>query len=217
MLTSSLEQTQIALDSGDYEVLHQELADRARPTTDWDTFLARLRGGRYRVSLDATNLLADIHGSHEALTSLGHALGGRLVAVVADAGCGKTQLAAQLTASTDDRPSGILLHGRDLQAGHALDNLAGRVTIQGMRVETFEALIASVDAAGQRAHRRLPIVIDGLNEAEDPRDWKGALASLDVMLQGYPYVLVVCTLRPAFVAGNTPGRYEVVRHGWFRG
>ena len=204
VLVGILRQTQTALVNGDYEVLRQEFADHARPTRDWEVLLSRLRAGRYRASLDATNLVADIRGSYEALSSLGRALGRRLVAVLAEWGCGKTELAGQLTAATGDRLAGILLFGGDLQAGDTLDDLAGRVTIQGERVQTFEALVASLDAAGQRAGRRLPIVIDGLNEAEDPRDWKGPLASVDVIMKKYPYVLVVCTLRPAFVQDALP-------------
>jgi hypothetical protein len=80
----------------------------------------------------------------------------------------------------------------------------------------MEALVAAVDAAGQRAHRRLPIVIDALNEAEDPRNWKGPLASLDEILRGYPYVLVICTLRTAFVDDALPlgiGRLDIPGFG----
>ncbi|MDP2856970.1 MAG: hypothetical protein Q8P50_03225, partial [Bacillota bacterium] len=117
---------------------------------------------------------------------------------LADAGCGKTELAAQLTSSDGERPAGVLLHGRDLPAGGSLDDLAHRVVIQGTQVSTMEALVAAVDAAGQRARRRLPIVVDALNEAEDPRDWKALIASLHEMLRRYPYVLAVCTLRTAF-------------------
>jgi hypothetical protein len=128
----------------------------------------------------------------------------RLIAVLAGAGCGKTQLAAQLTAALGDRPAGILLHGRDLHTGHSLDDLANRVVIQGTPVSSMEALVAAVDAAGQRAHRRLPIVIDGLNEAEDPREWQRTLAPLAETLRQYPYVLVICTVRTAFADEALP-------------
>lgn len=204
VLRNSLTHTLEALRRGDYEVLRQELAGCDHPTKAWDVLLRWLRAARHSVSLDVTNLRADMHGAHEALTSLDRAMTKRLVAVVADAGCGKTELAAQLTSATEDRPAGILLHGRDLHAGHGLDALARRVAIHGTPIPTFEALVAAVDAAGQRVGRRLPIVIDGLNEAEDPRDWKGALAALHVVLQQYPYVLVVCTLRPAFIEESLP-------------
>ena len=43
--------------------------------------------------------------------------------------------------------------------------------------------MAAVDAAAQRQNTKLPIVIDGLNEAEDPRDWKDLLSSLAVTLK----------------------------------
>lgn len=68
----------------------------------------------------------------------------------------------------------------------------------------MEALVAAVDAAGQRAHRRIPIVIDGLNEAEDPRKWKSELASLNRLLGSYAYVLVICTVRTAFANEALP-------------
>lgn len=207
-LRDSLVQIKEALGHGDYDVLRQELAGRVRPEKKWDSLLREFRAGRHPVSLQATNLVADMHGWYEAMASLDLALSQRMVAVIADAGCGKTQLAAQLTAATDERPAGILMHGRDLHAGNNLDDLAGRLVINGVRVESFEALVAAVDAAGQRAGRRLPIVLDGLNEAEDPRDWKIPLASSQVILDQYPYTLVVCTLRSAFVDEALPDELD---------
>jgi len=203
-LVSSLTQTHVALGRGDYEILRQQLTNQISPGREWDILLRWLRANRHPVSLATTNLVADLHGAYNALTALQEALALCLVAVIADAGCGKTELAAQLTAHTYDRPAGVLLQGRDLHAGYSLDDLARRVVIHGKPVPSFEALIAAVDAAGQRACRRLPIVVDGLNEAEDPRDWKSPLASLAVTLQRYPYVIVVCTLRSAFAAETLP-------------
>lgn len=188
-----------ALDRGDLDLLQQQLASWP---IQLDPKLAalprRLRAARERAGLTATNALADVRRARALLAEVGICLGMRQVAVLAEAGCGKTELAAQLTAAVGDRPAGLLLHGRDLPAGHSLDDLARRVVIQGAPVASMEALVSAVDAAGQRAHRRLPIVIDGLNEAEDPRDWKSMLASLDETLRQYPYVLVVCTVRTAF-------------------
>lgn len=203
-LAGSLSQTFAALGRGDYEVLRQQLTSIVFPGPERDAWVRRLRAARHPIALTAANVLADLYGAQKALTALRRALEGRLIAVVADAGCGKTELAAELTVATDDRPAGVLLHGADLHAGHTLDDLARKVTINGRPVPSFEALLAAVDAAGQRAARRLPVVIDGLNEAEDPRNWKGQLASLSVTLQGYPYVLVVCTLRSAFAGDTLP-------------
>lgn len=203
-LSTSMDEIHIALNSGDYEILRQQIKGRAVPGHEWDDLLRRLRSGRHLAALAATNLLADMHGVYKVLCALFNALSGYLVAVIADAGYGKTELAAQLTAPSNGRPAGILLHGGDLYAGHTLDDLSRGLTIQGRPVPSFESLVAAVDAAGQRTGRRLPIVIDGLNEAEDPRVWKDQLASCGATLEKYPNVLVVCTLRSPFADETLP-------------
>jgi hypothetical protein len=210
VVSDALNETHAALAQGDLDLLRQRLAGRpGRPSQELAALPRRLRAARSKASLTVTNALADDRRARSLLTKVDADLGERLIAVLADAGCGKTELAAQLTAAVDDRPAGILLQGRDLHAGHDLDDLAGGVVIQGLPVSSMEALVAAVDAAGQRARRRLPIVIDGLNEAEDPRDWKSALASLDEALWQYPYVLVVCTVRTAFADEALPA--DIIR------
>lgn len=196
MVGALLADAHTGLGRGDLDLLRQQLATSPGPLeSDLAALPRRLRAARERAGLIVTNVVADIRRARTLLAEVDACLGTRLVGVLADAGCGKTQLAAQLTAPVGDRCAGILLYGRDLHAGHNLDDLARHIVIQGMPVPSMEALIAAVDAAGQRAHRRLPIVIDGLNEAEDPRDWKRPLASLQETLHKYPYVLVVCTVR----------------------
>ena len=133
--------------------------------------------------------------AQELLDEVEELLGVGLVAVLADAGGGKTQMAAQLTAPQDGRPAGILLHGRDLHKGQTLDDLARHFLINGNPMTSMERLLETLDAAGKRAGCRLPVVIDGLNEAENPKDWKGPLAILSETIKRYPNVLVVCTLR----------------------
>ena len=44
---------------------------------------------------------------------------------------------------------------------------------------------------------RIPIVIDGLTEAEDPATWKGELGALGVTLRRFRHVVVIATLRPS--------------------
>lgn len=200
----SLKQIKRSLENGDFDILRQELESFGFPKGNWNTLLGRLRSIRHCCVLGATNMLADIHGADKLCRNLKHVLEPQFIAVIAKAGCGKTQLAAQLTTNTEDRSAGVLLFGKNLQAGQTMDNLAGRITIQGERVKSFEALLAAVDSAGERSGKRLPIVIDGLNEAEDPRDWKDALASLRITVKKYPYVLLVCTLRPEFADQALP-------------
>lgn len=185
---------------GDLDLLRDDLISRPRVLApDVATTPRRLRAGNHRAGLYVTNAVAGCHDTMRLLTDVEAAFSSRVVAVLAPAGCGKTQLAAQLTAGTAARPHGVLLHGRDLHANHTLDDLARRVSIAAQPVHSMESLLAAVDAAGQRARRRLPVVIDGLNESEDPRAWKPLLAALEVTLAKYTYVLLVCTLRPEFV------------------
>lgn len=208
-VATALAEGYAALERGDLDLLRQQVESHPAPRFQELAAVPRqLRAVRHRAALSVTNALADGRGARALLDEISTRPGMRLVGVLAEAGYGKTELAAQLTAAVGDRPPGLLLHGGNLAVGHRLDDLAHSVVIQGVQVATMEALIAAVDAAGQCAHRRLPIVIDGLNEAEDPRVWKAMLSALDQTLTRYPYVLVVCTLRTAFVDDALPPQIE---------
>lgn len=201
---------------GDLDLLRDELTARPR-TLPTDVAIAprRLRSGNHRVGLYSTNAVAACRDALRLLDEIETDFASRAVAVLAPAGCGKTQLAAQLTSGTATRPPGVLLHGRELHATHSADDLARRLSIASQPMPSMEALLAAVDAAGQRTGHRLPVVIDGLNEAEDPRMWKALLASLEATLTKYPYVLLVCTLRPEFVDDALPdGMCRVKMQGY---
>ncbi len=197
----------VAMDirSGDLDLLRETVSSQPRALhPNVATAPRRLRSGNHRAGLYATNAVARCHDTLRLLGNIETAFSSRFVAVLAPAGCGKTHLAAQLTAEAAFRPHGVLLHGCDLHATHTLDDLAHQVLIAAQPIPSMESLLAAVDAAGQRARRRLPVVIDGLNESEDPRAWKHLLSSLEVTLASYPYVLLVCTLRPEFVGDALP-------------
>ncbi|MCC6747124.1 MAG: hypothetical protein IT371_05650 [Deltaproteobacteria bacterium] len=201
----TLDRVAAGIGVGDLDLLRDEFTARLRAVSvEVATAPRRLRAGNQRAGLYATNSVAGCHDAIRVLSEVEAAFSSRLVAVLAPAGCGKTHLAAQLTARTTARPHGVLLHGRDLHANHTLDDLARRVSIAAQPVPSMEALLAAVDAAGQRAQKRLPIFIDGLNESEDPRTWKPLLAALETTLAKCPYVLLVCTLRPEFVDDALP-------------
>lgn len=195
-LMGTLRQVYDLLGIGDLQFVRQQLNARTRCLDkDVSAIPRRMRGFRLPCALEATNALAELKRGMRLLDEVDRFLGARLVAVLADAGGGKTQLAAELTSALPDRPAGILLLGRELHSGRVLDDLAKRISIQGMPISSIEALVAALDAAAQRARRRLPIVIDGLNEAEDPREWKAPLSSLNALLQRFANVLVITTLR----------------------
>lgn len=188
----------LALGVGDLDAIKQLLStDFAQPSRHRKTLMG-LRAARAKCSLSAANLVADLYATSSELTELRKSVAARMVGVLAAAGEGKSELAVQVTQPSGDFPGGVLLLGKDLHAGQDLDHLAGAFKISGRPVQTFERLVAALDAAGQRAGKRLPLIIDGLNEAEDPRNWKGSLYRAEELLRSYPYVLLVVTLRNEF-------------------
>ncbi len=201
-----------ALSRMDFEEL-RILLGASRPDINSEHVSAlprRMRNRGLFRQVYATNALDDMRQGFRLLDEVRSLTCETMVAIIAEAGGGKTHLAAQVTAPDErsHRPAGVFFQARDLKHGHDLNSLAAKFTIQGKTVQSMEALLAAVNAAGQRASRRLPLVFDGLNEAEDPRDWKPLLAQLRVRLQQYPYVLCVCTLRS--------GRREVDDSMWIR-
>src|SRR5699024_6082349 len=137
-------------------------------------------------------------------------------AVLAAAGEGKSELAVKVTQPEGEYPGGILLLGKNLHSGQGLDDLVTAFKISGRPAESFDRLIEAVDAAGQRAGKRIPIVIDGLNEAEDPRNWRDELSRADELLKNFPYVLLVVTLRNEFAQMCLPEGFPQVEHNGFQ-
>lgn len=185
--------------NGDLELLRVKLDGRPRVISK-DVIAAprMMRGARLACGLIATDALADLSHGIEMLEEVASFLGTRIIAVIADAGGGKTQMSAELTAEIRGiRPAGIFMRGSELHSGRTMDDLpkCNGIAIQGNPIPSIEALLSALDSAGQRARRRLPFIIDGLNEAQCPSDWKDSLASLAIMLDRFPNVLVVCTVR----------------------
>lgn len=118
-----------------------------------------------------------------------------VLAVVGDAGSGKSHLGAQITAPQEGTPAGVYIRGVELHRGATLDDLASRIPDLG--VASFTDLLEACDAVGARNGLRLPVVIDGLNEAHRPEDWSDLLAQLIPSLDQYPNVKVILTYRGA--------------------
>lgn len=137
-----------------------------------------------------------------------------MIGIVAAAGLGKTHLAAQLTASAGQRTAGVFIQGGRLRAGGTLDDLARR--IPGLKVERFEALLEALNSAGARAGVRIPLVIDGLNEAERPSEWRALLDELVPALGAYPHVAVIVTLREELAARAVPDTAATLDLKWDR-
>lgn len=198
-----LDNLETMLFDGDIESLHEWLTSSTLFISDsTKRFVRVLRKLKLPIALDAANALDDMFLAKRLFNSIDEKLKVTLIAVLADAGGGKTQLSAQLSSANQGAVCGIYIQGKFLDKASSLDSLAKRYKINGASVGTFEELVSALNSAGQRAKCRLPIVIDGLNEAEDPRVWKDELASILPVLENAKNVLLVCTLR----TGELPRR-----------
>jgi hypothetical protein len=176
--------------------IRERLADRKVPATSprrLRALVLALRKRRLPAALAVSGLGAEVRSAVSWLQHASDLISTPLIAVVAAAGHGKTQLGAQLTAPEDANIAGVFIQGGRLRAGETLDELARR--IPGLKVDRFEDLLEALDAAGARSGQRLPLVVDGLNEAERPTGWRPLLEQLVPVLDAYPHVLVVLTLR----------------------
>lgn len=211
-----LDDLHTALGSGDFDAIKNMLAAKPPQPVRYDRLLSKLRGVRSDGAPLTANLVADIHSLSSVMLSLEQSISVRTVAVLAAAGEGKSELAVKVTEPDGDLPGGILLLGKNLHAGQGLDDLVSAFKISGRPAESFDRLVEAVDAAGQRAGKRIPIVIDGLNEAEDPRNWRYELARAQEFLKGFPYVLLVVTLRNEFAPMCLPEDFPLVEHNGFQ-
>ena len=131
-----------------------------------------------------------------------------VVAVVGPAGSGKTHFGAALTAARGRRPCGVFIEAWPMKARGTTNDLVERV--QGIEASTFEELLEAVEAAGARAGTRIPLVVDGLNESEDPEVWKGELERLHVLIGRFEYIVVVVTVRPLAVEFVLPEKTKKI-------
>ncbi|MFD6096360.1 NACHT domain-containing protein [Nocardiopsis flavescens] len=176
--------------------VRQCLADQQPPGSSPRTLrrlLSKLRQRRVPETPLVTGLGAEIRDIVQWLADTQADAEVPLLVVVAAAGQGKTHLAAQMTSPTDQPTAGVFIQGASLHTGNTLDDLVRRTP--GIRVDRFEDLLEALNSAGTRAGCRIPLVIDGLNEAERPLEWRTLLARLAPALGSYPQVAVIVTLR----------------------
>ncbi|MFE9792329.1 hypothetical protein ACFYRL_11360 [Streptomyces goshikiensis] len=181
------------------------LADQQSPETSPRTLrrlVLKLRQHRLPEAPLVTGLGAEIRDIVQWLADTRADAEAPLLAVVAAAGQGKTHLAAQMTSPHDQPTAGVFVQGASLHAGDTLDDLARR--IPGLRVDRFDDLLEALNSAGARAGCRIPLLIDGLNEAERPLVWRTLLAGLAPTLGSYPHVAVIVTLREVLAEQTLP-------------
>ncbi|WP_122901978.1 hypothetical protein [Acinetobacter sp. B51(2017)] len=204
-LSSFLNSLFSELAAGNFEKAKELLVEDL--SCDWSKYrktIARLRANRSHTAMFAANLLADFYAFSEEIKKVRNALNAKVITIVGKAGDGKTDLALEICRPRDGINAGVLFLGKDLNAGENLDHLVKSFKIYGRPINTFEDLLEAVDAAGQRLCKRIPIVIDGLSESEDPRNWRNEVAKANALLENYPNILLVLTLRGEFYKDCIP-------------
>jgi hypothetical protein len=84
----------------------------------------------------------------------------------------------------------------------------GLARAAGLTGRSGQDLIEAIDALGARLGRRVPLVVDGLNEADEPRAWRDVIARLRGLLPAYPNVLGLVTCRPSYADAILPEAVE---------
>jgi hypothetical protein len=206
-----------ACNSGRPDEARALVTDDARPAIavrDVRRLARRLRAQRNPLALIASTVEPDLRYALRLILEHRRLMASPMIAVVGDAGRGKTQLAGQLTARSSSGHAGVFLRGSDLRAGGSLDELATR--LPGVNAKTFDDLLEAVDAAGERIGARIPIVIDGLNDAQRPGEWKTQLAQIVPILSRYNHVLLIVTVRGALSDDALPEGTLELELNWDR-
>ena len=125
-----------------------------------------------------------------------------LVAVLADAGHGKTHLAASVAGPQDDGVPGALAVARRFRTRPVTEG--NLVEVAGYGDLDIDRFLAGLDAMGERAERRVPLVIDGLNESASPEQWRDELAALRARLARFQNVVAIVTVRPSYAKRVLP-------------
>lgn len=172
----------------------------------------RLRRLNRPVSLAISVAVAEVRGALRQVRSLRTMIESPFLAVVGEAGSGKSHLSAQITQSDQRHPAGVFIQGGELGKERTFDELVRAVP--GLELSTIDELLAAVDAAGARLGVRIPIVIDGLNEAERPKRWRSQLQQVLPVLGEYPNALLVVTLRDTHKEELIPDGVEVLDLVW---
>lgn len=195
--TSAFEALQRLSTSGIDELpTAEEVEAIGRQAADFQTLVESLADAmdrRRESALGLREVVVAAQGTRRFLGRLATGLRVPLVVVLGSAGAGKTHLAASVS-GPDDAARGALVLGRQFDARISDDDLARHAGFGASREEMLEAL----EAVGVREGRRVPLVIDGINESEDPSAWRIALARLATRLERLEHVFAVVTLRPTY-------------------
>ncbi|MHA6764039.1 NACHT domain-containing protein [Streptacidiphilus sp. PAMC 29251] len=162
--------------------------------------------------------LAEDHGSVDrairAAEGLGDELGSdsaqaaesRAWLLLGEAGQGKTHLLvdAARRAVDGNRPA-LVLFGQELQGHDVLTQLGRHCGLGDM---AHRDLLQAMNAVGEASDCRFLLIIDALNDADDPSGWKTELPRLQGLLEAYPHIALVVSCRTTLKDLVLPEHFE---------
>lgn len=195
-LQVTLKATVLACDKGQFSVVADavsECAESRKSANIFHRLSRKLHAKSLPVSLVLSQALIVRQQAFDAMEDISRLLRTNFIAILGGKGTGKTFLSAELTKPTESNPAGVLLLANKLGRKGTIDDLVRYLPKVG--TSRIDELLESVNAAGERSGVRIPVLIDGLNESDDPREWKELLASVRPILEHLDHVVLAVTLR----------------------
>lgn len=158
-----------------------------------------------------TNLLGHLFELEESLEQFKEYMQERMIVISAEAGHGKTEFSAEITQGDSELLPGVVLHAKRLAARGSLSDLVKDYSVNGNSFSDISSLLQSLNSIGERENKRVTIVIDGLNESEDPRSWKDLISSLLELSKGLKNIFFILTIRPSFVEDAIPEEIKLLK------
>jgi hypothetical protein len=108
-------------------------------------------------------------------------------------GQGKTHLLLDAThRALDDGRLAVTVFGEELQGQDPLTEIARRL---GLGDLSHQVLLQALDAAGATTNSRFLLIVDALNDADEPERWKTELPRLLALAADFPHVAVALSCR----------------------
>lgn len=185
--------------------------------TSKEQYVSEDRWRRLEALRDAISQHMEFFNSEDAQWHFHPACDYRFVAISGSGGCGKTHLLCELASIIANRNHPVVL-----LLGQSLDAKEFRNVRYMERERSLTQILDSLNIAGEVNQCRGLLIVDALNEAGSATEWKGELRVLASLLESYPNVTVLVSVRDLYEEFALPERDEVpkllrVEHEGFLG
>lgn len=145
----------------------------------------------------------------------------RVLLLTGDAGVGKTHLLCEVARKriAAGLPT-LLVFGEQLSGIHPLDEIPQVLQLGNIRGPEF---LGMLDSAGRAAGQRALLIVDGINESRERREWKTWLPSLITQVGRYRAIGLALSVRSAYEPLLIPEQFKdgdavvAVEHPGFSG